>query len=183
MKTEDILLNFHCPRFLELAPVDLYLDQVLYVLNSTLQPLCEDGEPTIITAPMVNNYVKHNLLTPPLRKRYNREQLSALFVICILKRVFSITEIRHLLYTQSLTYPRDVAYDYFCCEFENAIRFTFEADHTSMPFIGQERTTQTDLVRGMVLAVCSKLYVQKILLTQPCNMLTVSAQKEHDAAL
>ena len=39
---------------------------------------------------MINNYVKHNIINPPVNKKYNKEHMAYLFVIFILKQIYSI---------------------------------------------------------------------------------------------
>ena len=92
IEVED-LLNYHCPRWNELPEIELYIDQVTYFLQKNLSVFTKDKENPIITSSMINNYVKQNILEPPIKKKYNRQHLSYLFVICILKRLMSISEI------------------------------------------------------------------------------------------
>ena len=160
MQKVEKLLAFHCPRYHELPAIELYLDQVLRVVNDSLAVFCPSEEEKIITGTMVNNYVKQKVIPAPVRKQYDRDQLCKLIVICLLKQIFSITEISELFHVQALSYPFDVAYDYFCCEFENALRFAFVRDGQPMPSIETKKTPQTDLLRSMVLAISNKIYVQ-----------------------
>ena len=46
---------------------------------------------------MINNYVKHGILTSPINKKYNKTHLARLIVICILKQVYSISDINSLI--------------------------------------------------------------------------------------
>ncbi len=39
----------------------------------------------VITKSMINNYVKHTVIKPAINKKYNKEHIATLFVICILK--------------------------------------------------------------------------------------------------
>ncbi|MFQ7058586.1 MAG: DUF1836 domain-containing protein [Turicibacter sanguinis] len=42
---------------------------------------------------MLNNYVKQKVVSPPLNRRYNEKHLAYLIVVCLLKQVYSLTEI------------------------------------------------------------------------------------------
>lgn len=121
MKQQELLSRYHCPRFHELPSLQLYKDQVVEELNRYLQPL-RCGE---ITATMVNNYVKVKAIPAPERKRYGREQLAGLYLICLLKQVYSIGEITAML---NLTYAAEdfgACYDAFCSELETVFQCVF----------------------------------------------------------
>jgi Domain of unknown function (DUF1836). len=91
------LLNFHCPRWLELPDIDLYMDQLVSILEKNLVIFEEIWGEKIITSMMINNYVKQKVVEPPIKKRYNRSHLAYFFVICIMKRVLSISETGDLI--------------------------------------------------------------------------------------
>ena len=69
----------------------LYMDQVIGYLNSRLAFLTEEDEP-LLSSSMVNNYVKAGILTRPKQKRYSREQLAELYMLCSLKQVLEIQD-------------------------------------------------------------------------------------------
>lgn len=66
----NILNQYHCPKWDDLPDFDLYMDQVLFYINTHLQDLYFDLSPDdkIITSNMVNNYVKNSIVKPPIRK-------------------------------------------------------------------------------------------------------------------
>ena len=78
--------NFHIPRWNELPNIDLYMDQVLSYIESSLKDYIKSDE-KFITKTMINNYVKQGILQPPENKKYNRLHIAELFVICVLKQV------------------------------------------------------------------------------------------------
>lgn len=92
------VLQFHCPRYAEFPQVDLYMDQVLQVLEQALAPFDPPGREKLLTSTMVNNYVKQNLLPPPCKKRYGRDHLAYLLMICVLKQVLPIGDIYQLVH-------------------------------------------------------------------------------------
>ncbi len=77
--------------------IDLYMDQVLSVIDKQLSVYYQDPTDRVMTASMVNNYVKQRLLPPPDKKKYRREQVTRLVMIGILKQVLSIAQIGKLL--------------------------------------------------------------------------------------
>lgn len=86
----------HVSRMAELPRIELYLDQVLAIVEDELGFMCLPDE-QIITGSMVNNYVKRRLVEPPVRKRYTRRQVAALLLICSLKRVYSIAQVEQIM--------------------------------------------------------------------------------------
>ena len=148
---------FHCPRYGQIPDTGLLLEQVLTFVNSALAPV--QSEP--LTGAMVNNYVKNKAMPAPVRKRYHREQLAYLMVICLMKPVFTLQQITRFFEIQRQTYPLDVAYDFFCTEYENALTAAFDFTGQAMPCVETKRTEQTILIRSIVLAAANRVYAEK----------------------
>lgn len=116
--------TLHLPRYAELPPIDLYMDQVLTYVEEHLRPLISPEE-KLLTSSMVNNYVKQHILPTPNRKRYTRDHIAYLISICLFKRTFSMGDIQKLLETQASTHTIARAYDFFCCAMEESLRTMF----------------------------------------------------------
>lgn len=157
------ILNYRCPRYEQFSDLPLYSDQVVDALNRYTAIFYADSGEQAITPTMINNYVKQRLITPPVKKRYNREQVARLYCICLLKRVFSIAEVKHLLEVQMCSYPFPQAYDYFCVELEKALQATFSNRDFSAPSSAQRVTPESELVRLSALAFANKLFAVKFL--------------------
>ncbi len=80
----------------EFPRILLYMDQLLSFFEEFLGVFCRSQRESILTKTMVNNYVKARLLPPPRNKKYSREQLMQLLLICHLKNVLSIDDLRRL---------------------------------------------------------------------------------------
>ena len=156
------MLSYRCPRYDQLPAITLYSDQVTDALNYYLCPLWPEQEHTV-TAAMINNYVKQRVIAPPVKKRYDREQLARLYCICLLKHVFTISEIRALMTIQAKSYPFPVAYDYFCTELEKALAATFSTRDFSAPSSASKVTPESELVRSSALSVAHRLFTEKFL--------------------
>ncbi|HIX33073.1 MAG TPA: DUF1836 domain-containing protein [Candidatus Gemmiger avium] len=155
------LLQFHCPRWAELPGIQLYMDQLTGYINEALAPLGVGSENNLTKA-MVNNYVKQQVIARPQNKKYDRQQLASLLVLCVMKQVFSIPEVDAILRAGLAEYPPQVAYDYFCAELENALRAVLESDDiTQPPDTASVPTELSAMVRRIVLACAGKIYVQK----------------------
>ena len=77
--------------------IDLYMDQVVTYLRRQLALFQDDSEASLVTRSIINNYVKDGIVPRPVNKRYAREQLSALMMACVLKRVLPMQQVKQLL--------------------------------------------------------------------------------------
>lgn len=168
MTKKDLSINeFHIPRWNELPNVDLYLDQVVNFINSTLSPyifLNNDKKQEniqVLTKTMINNYVKNNLIEAPEKKLYSKIQLAKLFVICILKQVYSMQDISTLISIALENTKAGEKYDTFCELFEKALVCTFNQEE----FI-DNNTENSNLLRYVLLSCSYKIYVQNITLDE-----------------
>ena len=114
-------MEFSCPRWAQLPQIALYMDQVLLVLNQSLAPLSL-GDAPAVTGTMINNYVKMKLAAPAVKKKYDREHMARFVMICLLKKVLSMTEITAVLDRLLLERSLEEGYDLFCGELELRLR-------------------------------------------------------------
>lgn len=96
MPEEDRLMKtmLQIPRWEGLPDFGLYMDQVIVLIERAFDGLLPEGE---ITKSMVNNYVKVQLIPRPTGKKYEREHMAMLLMICILKQALSMEEISSIL--------------------------------------------------------------------------------------
>ena len=80
------------PRYADLPEIELYMDQVISVAEKHLGSLAVGGK-SIVTPSMINNYVKNGIIPPPEKKRYTREHLAQIFIVCALKQTTEITDV------------------------------------------------------------------------------------------
>lgn len=169
------MLHYHCPRYAELPDIPLYRDQVIDSLNRYLAPIFAPAhEP--VTAAMINNYVKLKVIAPPVKKRYDREQLARLYFVCLFKQVMSISDIRALMAIQTRTYPFPEAYDYFCVELEKALQATFGSRDFSAPSSAHRITPESELVRSTAICLANRVFAAKFLALDACLQLDPGGQ-------
>lgn len=162
----DIKANsvYHLPRWNEIPEIDLYIDQVVSLLEKYLAHFIESdnsNDSRFITKTMINNYVKHNVIKSPINKKYGREHIASLFVIFILKQIYSIDEIKKLITLAIDTSETEQAYNRFCNELENAVNMTFNDDN----YIESSKLSKEQyILRNVVQSFANKLYVQKTFL-------------------
>ena len=79
-KWEHNLNDSHLPDWEDLPAIELYMDQVITLLEQYLSVF---GGGKIITQPMINNYVKLEIMPPPVKKRYARRHLAYYYLVHI----------------------------------------------------------------------------------------------------
>ena len=100
MKNWNKLLNeYKIPTWDELPIIELYMDQVIALMNTYLKGFfTSDTEETpVITPPMINNYVKLKAMPAPVKKRYSKIHIAYLIMISSLKQAMSIPTIQKIL--------------------------------------------------------------------------------------
>ena len=119
---EQTIDNFKIPRYAELPDLDFYMDQVVALTEKHLYLLSYEGGQKFITPAMINNYVKLGIIPAPKRKRYSKEHICYLFIICTLKSVIPIQSIADLIKMQTRNKSIFELYDIFCEAFENMLK-------------------------------------------------------------
>lgn len=146
--------GFHLPRYRELPDFGLHLEQVIRYVERYI--------PGPVTGSMVSNYVKQKLIPGPTKKSYGQESLAYLIFVFYIKNVMSLEDIRAMIDVQKNSYTLEVAYDYFCEEFENLLQFVAglkqQPDH-----IGRSYSPEKDLLRTALLSITYKVYLDLFL--------------------
>lgn len=154
--------SLHIPRWEELPSIDLYLDQVVTLIDKFLLPyLGNEDDSILITKTMINNYVKQGLIKPPKKKKYNRIHIATLIVICMLKQIYSINDISELIQLAIKTAKINTAYNQFCEALERAISYTFDGIEYTLP---EDSIFEQSLLQSVAQSFASKLYVEKTFL-------------------
>lgn len=156
------LAALRLPRFEAIPDIGLYMDQLIGYLEDTLAPLYQPGE-KIITRSMVNNYVKQGVLASAAGKRYSRDHVAYLVVICTLKQTFSIAEIDRLIRMQIASFDTPTAYNYYCDALEKALGALFSPEPASpQGLVSGENVGdfERDLVLASTAAVAYTLYIK-----------------------
>lgn len=150
--------SFHLPRYDQIPNVGLFLEQAAKYVSGYLSGLGEFS----LTSSMISNYVKKGLIANPVKKQYGQEQIAYLFFIAVAKSVLSLDALARFIRLQQQTYPLSKAYDYFCDEFENMLRFTFELQDI-IELSGEDSSDEKRLLYTCVAAAVQKIYLEKCL--------------------
>lgn len=150
----DAIRGLHLPRFHELPDVGYYLEQTVIYINQSVAPLgCAP-----ITSSMISNYVKQNVIPPPVKKQYNKEQIAHLIAITIMKNVLSIENISKLFCMQKGVYTDQVAYDYFCSELENMLFYIYGVND-KVESVGVTNSDIKTMLRGVIISVSHMIHL------------------------
>ena len=157
------ITKFHIPRWEELPNINLFLEQVVTLINDNLAPyifISSDSkdETELLTKTMINNYVKHGIIEAPIKKQYTKSQVAKLFAMCVLKQVYSMQDIKKLL-AMALKSDIQISYNKFCVLFEEAL----DCAYNKKDFIDKISTNEYQYLLKTVLLSCSyKIYSKNI---------------------
>lgn len=153
----ESIADFHLPRYDQLPTMGLYLEQVADYLNECLQPLGD----VKITSSMISNYVKHHMVDRPVKKMYGRDQIADLMFIAVAKNVLQLDDLRiGIRIQQNSSFNTATAYDYFCAELENVLRYVF-GYQDELAVVGTAKTAQKRMLRNLIMTASYKAYIDK----------------------
>lgn len=88
--------SFTPPAWEDFPTIPLYMDQVILYLGESLELFQREESASLLTSSMINNYVKNGLIPHPEKKKYRKEHLAGLIVLCLLKQVLPIPDVKAL---------------------------------------------------------------------------------------
>ncbi len=156
--------TFQFPKWEELPTIDLYMDQVITYIEQQLSSIYFNDE-KFITKPMINNYVKTNIVEPPTKKHYNRKHLAYFIVVTILKHCYSMSQIAELIkiHTNMKDSTVEQAYNLFIQRFESTLNDLFQNGENST-FTAS--VPQQLLMDHVVQCICYKIHTEYMLSKQ-----------------
>ena len=156
LRWERFLADYRLPEWQDLPQIDLYLDQVIALVNQFLGFFVYDpAEEKLLTPSMVNNYVKSRLIPPPVRKKYGRKHIALLLMICTFKQSVSMAAMSNILPGDDEELIRQ-EYARFTMSFQRISRYVVQqAKASAEPIFDPNSNTGTevsDLVVGSSIA-------------------------------
>lgn len=94
----------------DLPDYGLYSDQLISFIESKLQQYYDDK---LLTASMINNYVKLQMMPKPINRKYYREHIAHLIIISLLKSLLPIARIKEGIELQLRFMGIEAAYNEF----------------------------------------------------------------------
>lgn len=173
MRKWETYLNEHAlPLWDELPSLDLYMDQVVALLNSYLGFLPKEvGMDAVVTAAAVNNYVRKKIMPAPVKKRYSRIHLAYLLMICSLKQSVSISYIQQMLPPTLTEQQVHDVYNRFAEQQRRTTLYFVEQVNQQASRLLAEGKTDDDGVNNIVTAFAvtaslSRMATEKLILMQ-----------------
>jgi len=149
----DLIVPIYLPAYAELPDIDLYVDQVVSLMEKYLGQGLSDGK--VLTQAMVNNYVKMKAIPAPIKKRYTRTHLVYLIVICSLKPVLPIAAIHAVVSSEIESLGEAAFYERFR---ESFMRISAQACARSAELAQAAQTSAPEQIKSVILysAVCAR---------------------------
>lgn len=157
--------DFTLPRYNDLPSMGLYLEQTTKYLNECLTPVLDSP----LTSSMISNYVKKGLISSPVKKLYNRDQIGQLMFIVMAKSVISLDNLYNFMRLQERTYATPRAYNYYCAEFENILQYVFGIKDT-IDNVGIDSSHEKEMMRNTIIAISHKIYLDKCFEALPAEL-------------
>ena len=152
----DSVKDFSLPRYDDLPGMGLYLEQTTKYLSDCLSQVIDAP----FTISMISNYVKKGLISSPVKKLYDRDQIAHLMFIVLAKSVVSLDNLYHFIRLQERTYTAERAYNYLCEEFENLLQYVFGLKD-SIESVGVDSTDEKLMLRNTIITITHKIYLDK----------------------
>ncbi len=156
------LYNLHIPRWGEFPPFELYIEQVIAFLNENLAAFNREKSEPLITPAMVNNYVKNGALHPPVKKKYSRDHLAKLTVICIGKRMLSLSDLSESISAMMQVFEIGEGYNLFCEEVEYQIKSVIAPEEFPQKPISEASSGEIAVMRSLASAVATILVFDRL---------------------
>lgn len=166
----------HISRFSELPRIELYLDQLLSMVDDELSFMRLPGEGPLVTGSMVNNYVKRRIVPAPVKHRYTRGHVCYVVCMCLFKHVFSLEEVARLIgLVEDAGVDLARTYDELCSALECALSEQFAVGPDFVvpavePVIhlwgadGSEVSSPLDrTIEAAVVSLAAKIFVEQVL--------------------
>ncbi|MBO0364977.1 DUF1836 domain-containing protein [Streptococcus vaginalis] len=161
------LKEFKLPRYKDLPDFGIYSEQLVEIVNKTLEVMFEGDNK--LTKTMVNNYVKDKLMPSPIKKRYYRDHIAYCIVITVLKNILTMAEIDDGILFELKKSSIEESYNYFCNKVEEVLRLVINIlEKQDSPEIKGTASINIDLdnrngLTFAIVSVCTKVITQKLL--------------------
>ena len=170
------MTSIHISRFSELPRIELYLDQLLSLVDDELSFMRLPDEGPLVTGSMVNNYVKRHAVPAPVKHRYTRRHICYVTCVCLFKRALSIEQVTRLIgYVEEEILDLAHTYDELCSALECALaeQFAVGPDFVAPavePVIDLRDATGAKVdspldrtIEAAVVSLAAKIYVEQVL--------------------
>ena len=167
---EKYLNNYTLPKWDELPTIDLYMDQVIALLNQYLDFLPKDDvkDEKIVTPVAINNYVRMKIMPAPVKKKYSKIHIAYLIMICTLKQCLSISNVSKMIPNGLSEEEVKVIYDdYVMMHKRAALYFIDQVRKNARPVLDADDESENAVANlvasASAISTFSRLLTEKIL--------------------
>ncbi|WP_046215135.1 DUF1836 domain-containing protein [Paenibacillus wulumuqiensis] len=172
-------IEYRFPRWKQLPQIELYMDQMVALLEGQFRQFPGDTGSKLITPSMINNYVKQKVIPPTVKKRYSRTHIAYLIMICNLKPVLPIATIQTMIESQLEIHTLGEIYNHFCDEQEAASRYTMELARQEARTLRESAGSQQEMLSNFSLKMATLANAGKILAEKITGLeMSEEAEKE-----
>lgn len=118
----DALLKNKTPKQNELIDMDLYMEQLIGLLNRLNFIYLRDFDDKIITNSMINNYVKAKIIDSPIKKKYQKKHVGQLIRLSFYKKILEINDCKKLFEFENYIYKKNTFHDAFVSQKESLFK-------------------------------------------------------------
>ncbi|MDO5718607.1 MAG: DUF1836 domain-containing protein [Tissierellia bacterium] len=166
--TDDIsiILDFNLPKWEDLPDFEIYINQVITIVDNIFSMIPDDGE-VRLTKSMINNYVKWGFIPKPIKRKYAREHVAKLIVITLLKQILTINQIKKGIDLQVASYGVSGAYEVFRENFQIAIKQVYsnwagkDSIKTEIPLSPKELIAIRAIGNALALRILTELILKE----------------------
>jgi len=163
-ETNEALTGYSLPTWEELPDMELYMDQVIFILEKQLELFHETfGAEKVITPSMINNYVKLGIIPAPVKKRYSRVHLAYLLIICTLKKTLDMATIRGIIPVDTELSEAARIYNSFVKNQNKAFLYVMENVKTVAEPIFEYECDKPERMNDLIMQIASSANIFKIL--------------------
>ena len=153
IEKREKIRNTHIQTWDDFPTLNLYMDQLIFILSEIFSPYTDDV-PKLINKAIINNYVKLGYIPAPIKKKYSKEHIAYLVFVCSLKQVMPIGAISALVKSLTEEVPLSEFYDSFCKAREKALIAALNEAETDIGDPEYPKTAQT----ALSLAISAQAY-------------------------
>ncbi|MDO5708016.1 MAG: DUF1836 domain-containing protein [Andreesenia angusta] len=146
------------PRWDEFPEFGIYRDQLISIVNSSIDNVLYIEENTLLTKSMLNNYVKWKMIPKPIKKKYYKNHIAFCIVISCFKPILTIANINKGIKLQTRIESEENAYNRFC----NILESIFNKDISNLNDLGTSDDFKVNSNNLGIYTSCKALYYKRI---------------------
>ncbi|MDD6214602.1 MAG: DUF1836 domain-containing protein [Firmicutes bacterium] len=157
----DFLSTSRIPLWDELPKIDLYMDQVIEIINDYISVFKNFNDSATITPTMINNYVKHKIMPAPAKKKYSKIHLAYIIMICVLKQTLNISTIQKLLPCDVTEEEAKKTYDSFVKNQYKAFAYVLQEVEKAAKPVFESNSEDSEKINSIVMQVAASANILK----------------------